>query len=174
MPIPSSRVAGDSMRASCSDTHAGTARRRALVFAALLLAALCGLVLTENGARAETPHEKLGKTESKRGDARAEQSSLADTIADQNAAIDSMIGEVSDLRQKQAAVEAELAEKQGELEAATAALEKEREHLEAVRAQLQRSLAVLRERLVAIYEAGSPDLVNAILTSENWSDMAAR
>lgn len=162
------------MRASFSDTHAGTARRRALVFAALLLAMLCGLVLSENGARAETPQEKLEKTESKLGDVQAEQSSLADTIAEQNAAIDSMIGEVSALRQKQAAVEAELAEKQGELEAATAELEKEREHLEKVRAQLQRSLDVLRDRLVAIYEAGSPDLVNAILTSADWSEMAAR
>jgi peptidoglycan hydrolase CwlO-like protein len=162
------------MRASFSDTHASAAKRRALVFAALLLAALCGLVLTEASAPAKTPQEKLEATEGKLGDVRAEQSSLADTIAEQNAAIDSMIGEVSALRQKQATVEAELAEKQGELEAATAALEKEREHLEAVRAQLQRSLAVLRERLVSIYEAGSPDLVNAILSSENWSDMAAR
>ena len=67
-----------------------------------------------------------------------------------------MIGEVSALRQEQAAVEAELAEKQEELEAATAALEEEKEHLEEVREQLQRALGVLRERLVAIYEAGSP------------------
>ena len=85
-----------------------------------------------------------------------------------------MIGEVSELRQKQAAVEAELAEKQGELEAATAALKKEKEHLEEVRAQLGRALGVLRERLVAIYEAGSPSVVNAILESDNWSDMAAQ
>ena len=33
---------------------------------------------------------------------------------------------------------------------------------------------MLRERLVAIYEAGSPDLVNAILESEDWSEMAAQ
>ena len=85
-----------------------------------------------------------------------------------------MIGEVSALRQKQAAVEAELAEKQGELEQATAALEKEKKHLEEVREQLDRALDVLRERLVAIYEAGSPDVVNAILESDNWSEMAAQ
>ena len=29
-------------------------------------------------------------------------------------------------------------------------------------------------RLVAIYESGSPDVINAILESENWSDMAAQ
>jgi peptidoglycan hydrolase CwlO-like protein len=105
---------------------------------------------------------------------RANQSALAATIAEQNAAIDSMIGEVSALRQKQAAAEAELAEKQSELEAATAALEKEKAHLEEVRSQLGRALGVLRERLVAIYEAGSPDVVNAILESDDWSDMAAQ
>jgi peptidoglycan hydrolase CwlO-like protein len=85
-----------------------------------------------------------------------------------------MIGEVSALRQKQAAIEAELAAKQDELERATAALKKEKEHLEEVRAQLSRALSVLRERLVAIYESGSPDPVNAILESENWSEMAAQ
>src|SRR6185437_762971 len=35
-------------------------------------------------------------------------------------------------------------------------------------------LADLRERLVAIYEAGSPDVLNAIIESESWSSMAAQ
>ena len=50
----------------------------------------------------------------------------------------------------------------------------EREHLVEVRAQLNRALGVLRERLVSIYEAGSPDVLNAILESEDWSSMAAQ
>jgi peptidoglycan hydrolase CwlO-like protein len=162
------------MRATFFDTHAGAAKRRALLFAALLLAALCALALVEASAPAKTPQEKLEATEGELEDVRANQSALAATIAEQNAAIDSMIGEVSALRQKQAAAEAELAEKQGELEAATAALKKEKAHLEEVREELGRALGVLRNRLVAIYEAGSPDVVNAILESENWSDMAAQ
>ena len=162
------------MRATFLHTHAGATKRRALLFAALLLAALCALALSEASAPAKTPQEKLEATQSKLEGVRASQSSLAETIAEQNAAIDSMIGEVSALRQKQATAEAELAEKQSELEAATAALEKEKAHLEEVRRQLGRALGVLRERLVAIYEAGSPDVANAILESENWSDMAAQ
>jgi peptidoglycan hydrolase CwlO-like protein len=162
------------MRAFLLDTHPGALKRRTLLFAALLLAAVCALALTEASAPAETPREKLQATQSKLDDVRADQSSLADTIAEQNAAIDSMIGEVSALRQRQAAIEAELAAKQDELEQATAALKKEKEHLEEVRAQLGRALSVLRERLVAIYESGSPDPVNAILESENWSEMAAQ
>ena len=105
---------------------------------------------------------------------RAHQSALTETIAEQNQAIDSMIGEVSELRRKQAAVEAELEEKQAELDAATKALEAEEKHLEEVREKLQRALGILSRRLVAIYESGSPDVVNAILESEDWSQMAAQ
>ena len=162
------------MRALFLDTHPGASKRRALLFAALLLAAVCVFAMTEASAPAKTPQEKLEATEGKLNSVREDQGSLAETITEQNAAIDTMIGEVSALRQKQAAVEAELAEAQGELEAATAALKKEKAHLEEVRDQLNRALDVLRERLVAIYEAGSPDLVNAILESENWSEMAAQ
>jgi peptidoglycan hydrolase CwlO-like protein len=149
--------------------------RRALVFAALLLAGLCLLAGSWAGsAPAETPQEKLEATRDKLEGVRAHQSALTETIAEQNRAIDSMLGEVSELRRKQAAVEVELEEKQAELDAATAALEKEEAHLEVVREKLQRALGVLRERLVAIYESGSPDVINAILESENWSDMAAQ
>jgi peptidoglycan hydrolase CwlO-like protein len=152
-----------------------TTRRRALVFAALLLAGLCLLASSWAGsAPAKTPQEKLEATRDKLEGVREDSSSLAATIAEQNQAIDSMIGEVSALRQKQAAVESELEEKQAELEAATAALEKEEAHLEVVREKLQRAIGTLRDRLVAIYEAGSPDIVNAILESENWADMAAQ
>ncbi len=162
------------MRDTSLDTHAGAAKRRALFFAALLLALVCALTVVEASAPAKTPQEKLEATEGKLDDVQADQSTLAATIAEQNRAIDTMIGEVSELRQKQAAVESELAEKQGELEAATAALKREKAHLEEVREQLGRALSVLRGRLVAIYEAGTPDVVNAILSSENWSDMAAQ
>jgi peptidoglycan hydrolase CwlO-like protein len=152
-----------------------TTRRRALIFAALLLAGLCLLASSWVGsAPAKTPQEKLEATQDKLEGVRADQSSLAETIAEQNRAVDSMLGEVSDLRRKQAAVEAELEEKQAELEAATAALEAEEAHLEEVREKLQRAVGVLRDRLVAIYEAGSPDVVNAILESEDWSQMAAQ
>jgi len=125
-------------------------------------------------APAETPQEKLEATRDKLEGVRAHQSALTETIAEQNRAIDSMLGEVSELRRKQAAVEAELEEKQAQLDAATAALEAEEAHLEKVREKLQRSLGILRERVVAIYESGSPDVVNAILESEDWSQMAAQ
>ena len=150
-------------------------RRRALIFGVLLLAALCAVAAPwAASAPAQTPQEKLEATRDKLEGVRAHSSALTETIAEQNRAIDSMLGEVSELRRQQAAVEAELNEKQAELEQATAELEAEEAHLERVRRKLHRALGVLRGRLVAIYEAGSPDVVNAILESENWSDMAAQ
>jgi septal ring factor EnvC (AmiA/AmiB activator) len=150
------------------------ARRRALVFAALLLAASCALAVAWADTAPADPQEKLEQTRDKLEGVRAEEEDLTESIAAQNAAIDAKLGEVSALRQEQEAVEAELAEKQAELDRATAALEAEEEHLQRVRAKLQRALDLLSDRLVAIYESGSPDLVNAILESGDWAEMEAQ
>lgn len=143
---------------------------RLLLPAALLLLALC-LVAS---APAKTLREKLDATQGKLSDVRESQSALADTIAEQNQAIDSMLGEVSQLRQQQLALESELADKQGELDGATAELEDEKRRLERIRDRLQRALDVLRDRLVAIYEAGSPDVLSVVLESETWSQASVR
>jgi septal ring factor EnvC (AmiA/AmiB activator) len=141
-----------------------------LLPAALLLLVLC----LAASAAAETLQEKYDETQGKLSDVRESQSSISATIAEQNRAIDSMLGEVSVLRQEQQALEAELAEKQAELERAGAELEAEKRRLARIRARLQRALAVLRERLVAIYEAGSPDVISVVLESETWSQASAR
>ncbi|HKT83576.1 MAG TPA: hypothetical protein VJQ84_07030 [Solirubrobacterales bacterium] len=138
--------------------------------AVLLLALLCVVA----SAPAKDLQEKLQATQGKLSHVRESQSTLATTIAEQNRAIDSMIGEVSALRQKQAAVESELSAKQDELDAATAKLEADRRHLARVRARLQRALGVLRDRLVAMYESGSPDMLNVVLDSSNWSEVNTR
>lgn len=140
----------------------------------LLFAALCAVAASWADSAPADPQEKLEATRDKLEGVRAQEEDLAATIAEQNAAIDSMLGEVSALRVEQEAVEDELAAKQAELDEATAALETEEAHLEQVRERLQRALDVLGDRLVAIYEAGSPDLVDAVLDSENWSEMEAQ
>jgi septal ring factor EnvC (AmiA/AmiB activator) len=149
-------------------------RRRALVFAVLLFAALCALAGSWAASAPADPQEKLEATRDKLENVREQGSDLAATIAEQNAAIDAKLGEVSRLRQEQEAVEAELAAKQAELDRATEALEDEEAHLERVRGKLRKALDLLGDRLVAIYEAGSPDMLNAILESEGWTEMAAQ
>jgi len=143
---------------------------RLLLPAAALLALLCVVA----SAPAKDLEEKLQDTQGKLSHVREDQSALAATIAEQNKAIDSMIGEVSDLRRQQAAVEAELSEKQDELDTATEKLEADQRHLAEVRARLQRALEVLRERLVSIYESGSPDMLNVVLDSASWSEVNTR
>jgi len=143
---------------------------RLLLPAAALLALLCVVA----SAPAKNLEEKLQDTQGKLSHVREDQSTLAATIAEQNRAIDSMIGEVSELRQQQAAVEAELSEKQDELDTATEKLEADQRHLAEVRARLQRALEVLRERLVSIYESGSPDMLNVVLDSASWSEVNTR
>ncbi len=150
------------------------ARRRALIFAALLFAAICALAGSWAAPAPADPQQKLEETRDKLEGVREQGSDLAATIADQNAAIDAKLGEVSRLRQEQEAVEVELEEKQAELDRATEALEAEEAHLERVRTKLRKALDLLGDRLVAIYEAGSPDMLNAILESEDWNDMAAQ
>jgi peptidoglycan hydrolase CwlO-like protein len=164
------------MRTLFTDTDPRRAhRRRALGFAAVMVAALCVMaLLLSSTAPAASLEEKRDTTQSKLNEVEANQNALAATIAAENAEINTMIGEVSTLRQEQEAVEAQLVAKEEELEAATKALAKEKEHLVEVRGQLNRALGSLRERLVSIYEAGSPDVLNAILESEDWSDMAAQ
>jgi peptidoglycan hydrolase CwlO-like protein len=143
---------------------------RLLFPAALLLAALC----LATAAPAKDLEEKLQTTQGKLSHVRESQSALSATIAEQNHAIDSMIGEVSTLRQKQAAVEGELSARQAELNTATAKLAADKHHLAVVRARLQRALGVLRNRLVAIYESGSPDMLGVVLDSASWSEVATR
>ncbi|HEX3172855.1 MAG TPA: hypothetical protein VHQ43_01385 [Solirubrobacterales bacterium] len=144
--------------------------RRLLLPAALLLVALCWVA----GAPAATLQEKLDATQGKLSQVRESESSLSATIEEQNRAIDSMLGEVSKLRQRQLALEDELGEKQGELDAASAKLAAEKRHLAVVRARLHRALGVLRERLVAIYETGSPDVLSVVVDSQSWSQVNAR
>lgn len=151
-----------------------TVRRRALIFVALLFAALCALAGSWAGSAPADPQEKLEATRDKLEGVRAEGEDLAASIAEQNRAIDAKLGEVSALRQEQEAVEAELAEKQAQLDSATEALEAEEAHLERVRAKLKRALGLLSDRLVAIYESGSPDVLDAVLESEDWAEMSAQ
>ncbi len=149
-------------------------RRRWLLLAVVLLGLLCLWAAGGASAPAQTLQEKFDSTQGKLDQVRKSERSLSATIAEENAAIDSMLGEVSVLRREQAAIEAELSAKQSELERASAKLEADKERLARIRARLKRALGVLKRRLVAIYEAGSPDMVSVVLDSATWSQVNTR
>ena len=92
---------------------------------------------------------------------------LSTELADYNDQVDQLAGEVAMLRNREAIVEAELRRVQ-------ARLNREKERLEMLKAQLRRSLNVLRQRLVGIYRSGDPDLLTVMLESDGFDDLVSR
>ena len=149
---------------------AGTSRWL-LLPAALLLLVLC-LVAS---APAKTLREKLDATQGKLSHVRESQSALSATIDEQNRAIDSMLGEVSQPAPGAAGARVRTGRASRTSSTAPPPSWKPRQRrLARIRDRLQRALDVLRERLVAIYEAGSPDVLGVVLESETWSQASVR
>jgi len=154
------------MRHRPSRNHAGAIRR------ALPLALLC-LLLVAAPARAGL-QDKLDATQSKIDRAEQHKGVLTTEIEGLSGRIDQLEGEVAVLRNREAAVKAELAAKQAELDRAKARLSRAHDHLLVLRVHLRRSLTDLREMLVSIYRAGSPDTLEVILSSRGFDDLIGR
>jgi len=115
----------------------------------------------------EDKQSQLEKVEEKKG-------VLTTTIAGFKDKIDRLTAEVAEIRTRESAVRERLAAKQAELDEAVAALDAAQARLDKVRSHLKRALGALRERLVAMYEMGSPDVLSVIVGSSNLNDLAAR
>ena len=153
-------------RLSVRETTSTAARRRGTLLLALLFAAASIVAARGTSATAQTAQGELEQLEQ-------QQSSVAAQIDADNRAVDQLIGEMSQLKQREDELRGELAKKQAELQAAAAALNAEEAHLEEVRGRLQRALVVLRERLVEIYKSEDPDMLTIVLESASWSDVEA-
>jgi len=117
-------------------------------------------------SRLESARAKLEKTEDRKG-------VLTTTLSRFDERIAGLEGRTAALREREAAVGEELASRQAELEGAEAAVAQARHQLEVVRGRLKRALIALRDRLVAIYENGSPDIVSILVSSGDMSELAA-
>jgi murein DD-endopeptidase MepM/ murein hydrolase activator NlpD len=140
---------------------------------ACLAAVALASALWVDVAAAASPSEKLEAVEARLGDAEDHEGVLTSKIAAMGEEISSLEGEVAQLRNREAAAESELAAKQAELDRAAAELERARGRLEKLRAHLKQALNTLRERLVAIYMQGSPDIASLIFSSADYGDLAA-
>ena len=134
-------------------------------------AALVVLLLTSPAASAEGLQSKLEHKEAKLSDMRERKGVLTSTISRYGDRIDRLTAEVAALRAEQDAVLVRLKAKQAELDSAVQELGVAKNHLEIVRARLKRALVTLRERLVAIYETGSPDVLSVILGSDGYDEL---
>jgi murein DD-endopeptidase MepM/ murein hydrolase activator NlpD len=132
------------------------------------------MLLAAPGASAEDLQSKLEDKEAKLSDVSERKGVLTTTISRYGERIDQLTSEVAALRTEEAAVEERLRAKQAELDSAVAELKTAHRHLVVVRARLQRALGALRDRLVAIYESGSPDVLNVILGSDNYEEVVSR
>jgi cell wall-associated NlpC family hydrolase len=140
---------------------------------ALLLAALCAFAALGDRAPAQEATQLQGKVDELEG-VQAQQGGLESQIERHNAAIDDLIAEEAEVREREAAVAEELAAAEARLDEATAEVDRKRERLRVLRDRLARARQLLRETLVRMYKADSPDTLSMIMESATWSDVLAQ
>ena len=136
--------------------------------------AALAMLLFAAAAPAQDLQSKLEDKEAKLSQVREKKGVLTSTISHYGDRIDRLTTEVATLRNQEAGVRARLSAKQHELDHAVAQLDVAKKRLAAMRAHLKRALVALRERLVAIYETGTPDVLSVILDSGGYNDLVER
>jgi murein DD-endopeptidase MepM/ murein hydrolase activator NlpD len=143
-------------------------KRVTLALCGALLVCACAMAVgASGGASGKTLQQRLDATQNKLSHVKAHAGVLTTRISHESAQLDRLTGEVADLRQEEATVAAQLAQKQAELEAAQARLD----HL---KQRLGEAVQILEQRLVAIYETNEPDLITVLLQSHGFDDLLAR
>lgn len=142
--------------------------------AALLVAALLVLLAAAPTAGAADLQGELEAKQAKLDKVRERKGVLTTTISHYGDRIERLTDEVAAIRGEEEGVEVRLRAKQAELDKAVHQLDGAKERLEAVRAHLKRALVALRDRLVAIYEMGTPDVLSVIVESEDVGDLATQ
>ncbi|HWB70324.1 MAG TPA: peptidoglycan DD-metalloendopeptidase family protein [Solirubrobacterales bacterium] len=149
-------------------------RNRSLTAACLAAAAVLAALLLAGAAAAKDLESKLEDQQAQLSKVEARKGVLTTTISGYDDRIERLVGELAALRNREAHVRSRLAVKQAELDRAYARLNVAKDRLEVVRAHLKRALVTLRERLVAIYETGSPDVLGVILSSGDYGELVNR
>jgi murein DD-endopeptidase MepM/ murein hydrolase activator NlpD len=140
---------------------------RVAVTAITALAATVAVLTLTAGAPAQDLQSQLDSKRAQLEHANSREGVLSSTIQRLGERLDQLRGEVATLRNREAIVQADLNQKEAELKRA-------KDRLAVLRVRLKRSLKVLRERLVAIYESSRPDTVTVILNSNGFDDLLSR
>jgi len=147
------------------------------------LLALCAIGATTAGLAVAggAPAQDIGAIQDKIDSSRAQLSEkqarlqhakdragvLSSTIQKYGDRLDQLRGEVATLQNRIAIVQTQLRKKEAELKEAKAKLER-------LRAHLKRSLRILSQRLVDIYESNNPDAMTVILSAHGFNDLLSR
>lgn len=146
------------------------ASRRVPAAIAVAVACLAGFAWAMRPAEASV-EGRLSETESKIAKANQAKGVLSGEIAGLNKRIRAYETQVAALRAEEREAEVRLAEKQAELDRAEGELKAAYKELKAIARRLKASLDTLRERLVAIYEAGSTDISDIVFASNDYGDL---
>jgi len=131
------------------------------------LLALAAALILAGGAPAQDLQSKLHAKQAQLQHAKSREGVLSSTIQRYGDRLDQLRGQVATLRNRQAIVQAQLNREQAKLAQA-------KHQLAVLRVRLKRSLRVLRERLVAIYESNQPDAVTVLLNSSGFDQLLTR
>jgi peptidoglycan DL-endopeptidase CwlO len=137
--------------------------RLTLVALAVLAFSVWGAAL----AGAQDLQSEVDQKEAELDDQRAEKDVLTEEISTLSSEISQLEGEISVLRTREATV-------RNELEVTRARLHAARARLAGLRKRYHRSMAVLEQRLVAIYKQDEPDALTVILQADGFDDMIER
>jgi len=154
----------DSLSQLSSPARQGRSPLAAICAALLVLAAV---LAAGAQAQSESLQERLSETESKLSEVTEEEGVLTTRIRHESAQLERLEVEVAELRNREAEVAAKLAEKEAELDQAQA-------RLAALRKRLRRAIALLEQRLVAIYKSSEPDVLTVILQSSGFDELLER
>ena len=146
--------------------------------AALPLALWAALPLASDGAtpqsRLNDVNKKIQSTQGRIGRRKGTERVLTTQITAYNQRIGSLQARIGRLERRQAAVQADLDRKQAELTKLQGQLREERRRLVRLRKRLAEARAALAQRLVELYQADVPDIVNVILDANGFADLLER
>ena len=171
IPRDDLRSSGDRSPDAKRPTGPGRLSQFAVALALSILCGLGGLAARDSARAAKTvAQQKMDELER----ITAQEGSVLAAIQVQNRKINDLIGEESQLRRQETAVQAVLDERQAELDEANAEYRSQRDQLRRIRARLQRAIAALEGLLIRIYKSGEEDTLSVILSAASWSDLIAR
>jgi murein DD-endopeptidase MepM/ murein hydrolase activator NlpD len=129
--------------------------------------AVCACAMLGGSASGQSLQQKLDTTQKKLSHVQAHAGVLTGRISHESEQLQQLTSQVAALRNREAAVAAELQQKQAELDSAQA-------HLEHLKKRLREAVQILEQRLVAIYESNEPDLITVLLQAHGFDDLLAR
>jgi murein DD-endopeptidase MepM/ murein hydrolase activator NlpD len=141
---------------------------------AALAAALCLSAVAAPAAPAADLTHRLEARESQLEETQEHKGVLTTTISRYQARIHRLTGAVATIRNREVVTRARLHAEGRRLAAAGKALEAAHAHLARLRSHLRVALRSLRERLVAMYESGSPELLDVLIGEGDLEDVEAR